>query len=190
MSILKQSTGQAREAFASMPMQSRVISVMLVAAIAIGLAFLVRGSEGKSTQMLFGGRSLSEQELDAIEVALSSAGLNEWERQGRRITVPSETKSAYFAALQEASSLPVSLRTRVDEAIKASSPFDSSELQRSREMHAKEQDLGNKIATFPDIRWASVEYDRGDRVGLGRVTPQSASVVVQPEGSASLPRQR
>lgn len=190
MSLLKQSTGQAREAFAAMPMQSRIISVLLVAAIGISLAFLFRDADGRKKQLLFGGRSLSEQELDAIEVALSSAGLNEWEREGRRITVPSETKSAYFAALQEASSLPVSLRTHVDEAIKASSPFDSSELRRSREMHAKEQDLGNKIATFPDVRWASVEYDRGDRVGLSRVTPQSASVVVQPEGSAPLPRQR
>ncbi|MGI9472235.1 MAG: beta-cystathionase [Rubripirellula sp.] len=190
MSLLKQSTGQARDAFAAMPMQSRIISVMLVAAIAIGLAFLVRGTEIKRTQMLFGGRSLSEQELDAIEVALSTAGLNEWERDGRRIAVPNETKSDYFAALQEASSLPVSLRTRVDEAIKASSPFDSSDLRHSREMHAKEQDLGNKVATFPDVRWASVEYDRGERVGLSRATPQAASVVVQPEGSAPLPRQR
>ena len=190
MSLLKQSTDQAREAVAAMPMQSRIISVMLIAAIAIGLAFLVRGSDSKNKQLLFGGRSLNEQELDAIEVALSSAGLNDWEREGRRITVPSETKSAYFAALQEAHSLPVSLRTRVDEAIKASSPFDSSDLRHAREMHAKEQDLGNKIATFVDIRWASVEYDRGERVGLSRATPQSASVVVQPEGNAPLPRQR
>ena len=113
MSLLKQSTGQAREAFAAMPMQSRIISVLLVAAIGISLAFLFRGADGKKKQLLFGGRSLSEQELDAIEVALSSAGLNEWEREGRRITVPSETKSAYFAALQEASSLPVSLPASV-----------------------------------------------------------------------------
>ena len=190
MNFLKQSTDQAREVFVSMPMQSRIISVMLVAAIAIGLAFLVRGNDNNPKQMLFGGRSMSEQELDAIEVALSAAGLNEWEREGRRIKVPSEVKANYFAALKDASSLPVSLRTQVDAAIKSSSPFDSSDLRRSREMHAKEQDLGNKIATFTDIRWASVEYDRGERVGLSRETPQSASVVVQPEGNRSLPRQR
>ena len=190
MNFLKQSTDQAREVFVSMPMQSRIISVMLVAAIAIGLAFLVRGTDANPQQLLFGGRSMSEQELDGIEVALSAAGLNEWEREGRRIKVPSEVKSDYFSALKDASSLPVSLRTQVDAAIKSSSPFDSSELRRSREMHAKEQDLGNKIATFTDIRWASVEYDRGERIGLSRATPQSASVIVQPEGNRSLPRQR
>ena len=40
MNFFKQSSDQAREAFVTMPMQSRVISVMLVAAIAIGLAIL------------------------------------------------------------------------------------------------------------------------------------------------------
>lgn len=173
-----------------MPMQSRVIAAMLVVVIAIGLAFLVRGSDAKSTEYLFGGRSMGEQEMDSIEVALSAAGLNEWEREGRRIRVPKESKSAYMAALGDATSLPIALRTEVDQAIKSSSPFDSSDLRHAREMHAKEKDLGNKISAFPDVRWASVEYDRGERIGLSRVVPQSASVMVQPEGSRALPRQR
>ena len=190
MNFLRQSTDQARQVFLSMPMQSRVIAAMLVVVIAIGLAFLVRGSDAKSTEYLFGGRSMGEQEMDSIEVALSAAGLNEWEREGRRIRVPKESKSAYMAALGDATSLPIALRTEVDQAIKSSSPFDSSDLRHAREMHAKEKDLGNKISAFPDVRWASVEYDRGERIGLSRVVPQSASVMVQPEGSRALPRQR
>ena len=136
MSFLKQSTDQARQVFLSMPMQSRVIAMMLVAVIAIGLAFLVRGSDTKSTEYLFGGRSMGEQEMDSIEVALSAAGLNDWEREGRRIRVPKDAKSTYLAALGDASSLPIALRTEVDQAIKNSSPFDSSDLRYSREMHA------------------------------------------------------
>ena len=75
MNLLRQSTDQARQVFLSMPMQSRVIAMMLVAVIAIGLAFLVRGSDTSSTEFLFGGRSMGEQEMDSIEVALSAAGL-------------------------------------------------------------------------------------------------------------------
>lgn len=190
MNFLRQSTDQARQVFLSMPMQSRIIAMMLVAVIAIGLAFLVRGSDTKSTEYLFGGRSMGEREMDSIEVALSAAGLNDWEREGRRIKVPTDTKSTYLAALGDASSLPIALRTEVDQAIKNSSPFDSSDLRHSREMHAKEKDLGSKISAFPDVRWASVEYDRGERVGLSRAVAQSASVMVQPEGNRSLPRQR
>ena len=128
MNLLRQSTDQARQVFLSMPMQSRVIAMMLVAVIAIGLAFLVRGSDTSSTEFLFGGRSMGEQEMDSIEVALSAAGLNNWEREGRRIKVPKDAKSNYLAALGDASSLPIALRTEVDQAIKNSSPFDSSDL--------------------------------------------------------------
>ena len=147
MSFLKQSTDQARQVFLSMPMQSRVIAMMLVAVIAIGLAFLVQGSDAKSTEYLFGGRSMGEQEMDSIEVALSAAGLNDWEREGRRIRVPKDAKSTYLAALGDASSLPIALRTELDQALKNSSPFDSTDLRYSREMHAKEKDLGSKISS-------------------------------------------
>lgn len=173
-----------------MPMQSRVIAVMLVAAIAVGLGFLVRDSGTVSKEHLFGGRSFGENELAAVELAFSRAGLNEWEREGRRIKIPKDSKAAYLAALEESATLPLSLRSSVQEAINATTVFDSSEMRVAREMHAKEQDLGNKIAAFPEIRWASVEYDRGERRGLGRSQPQSASVVVQPEGTEPLSRQR
>ncbi|MFK8112577.1 MAG: beta-cystathionase [Rubripirellula sp.] len=190
MNFFKESSDQAREAFAAMPMQSRIISVMLVAAIVIGLAFLVRGDTSSKQTVLFGGQSFGEQELASMEMAFSNAGLNDWQREGRRIMIPSESKSEYLAALQDAASLPLALRSKVHEAFTATSIFESSDFRNAREMHAKEQDLGRKIALFPDVRWASVEYDRGERRGLSSTRPQSASVVVQPEGSFSLPRSR
>lgn len=190
MSLIRQSTDQAREVFASMPMPSRIISVMLAITIAIGLSFLVRDSGSANMQSLFGGRSLDEQELVAIELAFGRAGLNGWEREGRRISIPTETRSDYLAALEDSSGLPMSLRTSVQAAIDNASVFEPNALREAREMHAKEQDLGNKIASFHDIRWASVEYDRGERFGLSRTRPQSASVVVNPEGTDALTSHR
>jgi flagellar M-ring protein FliF len=78
----------------------------------------------------------------------------------------------------------------VQEAIDKASPFESSEQRIARELHAKAQDLGARISTFPDVRWASVEYDRGERTGLSRARRQSASVVVSPEGSEPLTKAR
>lgn len=191
MEIFKQSTGQARDAFAAMPVQSRVISVMLVAAIVIALAFLVKGSDSSARELLYGGRTLSEQDLDAIELAFSSAGLSDWRREGRRIEIPSAAKAAYLAALKDSlTSLPISLRSYTQEAIESTNVFDSSGVRDAREMLAKEQDLGGKISAFPDVQWASVEYDLGERRGLASTRPQSASVLVIPEGNVPLPRSR
>ena len=75
-------------------------------------------------------------------------------------------------------------------AIDSGSVFDSNEARTSRESHAKERDLGNKIMAFAEVRWASVEHDEGERYGLGRTRPQSASVFVIPEGTGALSRAR
>ena len=190
MNLFKKTSEQMQEAFSAMPMHSRVISVMLVAAIAIGLGFLVRGGTTSNTEYLFGGRTLDTQELEAVELAFSGAKLNDWDREGRRIKIPRESRSEYLAALQKSSALPMSLQTSVQSALDNMSVFESNDLRLAREMHAKEIDLGKKISGFPDIHQAFVEYDRGERYGLGKSRPQSASVVVHPEGTNSLPRYR
>jgi len=190
MNLIQQIINPIRDSFLAMPMQSRVISGMLVATILIGLGLLVR-SEGRQTgEFLFGGRTLGENEVDSVELAFSQAGLNGWTREGRRIKIPNETRSEYLAALQESASLPMELRSSIQVAIDKASPFESSEQRVSREMHAKEQDLGNKISSFSEVRWASVEYDRGERFGMSRQRAQTASVVVSPEGNTPLTKGR
>lgn len=163
---------------------------MLAAAIAIGLAFLVRGESGGGKEYLFGGRSLSEQEQIAVELAFGNAGLNDWVPEGHRIKIPSESRGEYLAALEASSALPMSLHTSVQEAFDKASVFEPNELRRERQDHAKELDLGTKIGFFADVRWATVEYDQGDRYGLDRSRPQSASVVVNPIGTTPLSRDR
>ena len=190
MSFFKESSDQAREAFVTMPMQSRIIVVMLGFAIVIALAFLVRGESSAGREFLFGGQSFGSQELAAVERAFSRSGLGDWKREGSRIQIPSENRSDYLAALEDSSTLPNSMRSRVQDAIDATTVFDSSDLREAREMVAKEQELASTIMAFPEIRLAKVEHDRGERVGLGRATPQSCSVFLQPEGSSPLPRGR
>jgi flagellar M-ring protein FliF len=190
MNFIQQLIAPLRESFLAMPMQSRVIAGMLLATIAIGLGLLVRGTGSSQGEYLFGGRTLGENEVDSVELAFSQAGLSGWSREGRRIKIPSDTRSAYLAALQDSSTLPMALRSSIQDAIDKSGPFDSSEQRLSREMHAKEQDLGSKITAFPEVRWASVEYDRGERYGMSRQRPQSASVVVTPEGAEPLTKAR
>jgi len=190
MNFVQQLITPIRESFLAMPMQSRVIAVMLVATIALGLGLLVRGNGNVQGEYLFGGRTLGENEVDSVELSFSQAGLKGWTREGRRIKIPLDTRSDYLAALQASSTLPMELRSSIQDAIDKATPFESNEQRTSRESHAKEQDLGNKIIAFPEVRWASVEYDRGERFGMSRQRAQSASVIVSPEGSEPLPKAR
>jgi flagellar M-ring protein FliF len=190
MNVIQKTFEPIRDAFLAMPMTTRLIAGMLVLTIAIGLGLLVKGGTTTETEYLFGGRMLSETEVDSVEMSFSQAGLKLWEREGRRIRIPKDNRDEYLTALRESASLPLALRSSVQEAIDKASPFDSSEQRMSREMHAKAQDLGAKISAFPEIRWASVEYDQGERTGLSRARPQSASVVVSPEGTDPLTKAR
>jgi len=190
MNVFQKTIEPIRDAFLSMPMTTRMIAGMLVLAIAIGLGLLVNGGTSTETEYLFGGRVLSETEVDSVEMSFSQAGLKLWEREGRRIRIPTKTRNEYLAALRESSTLPLGLRSAVQGALDKDGPFDSSEQRTARAMHAKAQDLGAKISAFPEIRWASVEYAQGERTGLSRARPQSASVVVSPEGSEPLTKAR
>lgn len=190
MDLLRQSTGQARQALNSMPPLSRaVLAVMLLLVLASG-SFLYRSASDSSHEMLFGGRSLVDHELDAIELAFSRAGLDAWQRSGRQIQIPKEKRSEYLAALSDTSALPFTLRNPMKEAMQASNLFDSTSMRNSREMLAKEQDLGIKIAAFPDVQWASVDYDEGEKRGLSSPKQQSASILVIPQTDSPLSHNR
>lgn len=190
MDLLRQSTGQARQALDSMPPLSRaVLAVMLLLVLASG-SFLYRSASDSSHEMLFGGRFLVDHELDAIELAFSRAGLDAWQRSGRQIQIPKEKRSEYLAALSDTSALPFTLRNPMKEAMQASNLFDSTSMRNSREMLAKEQDLGIKIAAFPDVQWASVDYDEGEKRGLSSPKQQSASILVIPQTDSPLSHNR
>ncbi len=180
--MLPQALEQFRSSFHAMPVHSRVIAVLLVAAMVMALGVLIRGSSTSQTEYLLGGKLLDDNDLDAAEMAFGSAHLTGWERDGRRMLIPTAQRSEFLEALKESAALPTSLRSHIQAAIDSSTPFESSEQRSARVSHAKERDLSDYIAQFPDIRSASVTYDEGERIGLGRGRKQSASVFVQPEG--------
>ncbi|PHQ36062.1 flagellar M-ring protein FliF C-terminal domain-containing protein [Rhodopirellula bahusiensis] len=188
--MLQTALDQFRSIYSTMPVPSRIIAGLLLTAIIVAMGFLVRGSSTPSSEYLLGGRSFSERDLDAAEVAFGNADLRGWTREGRRIKIPIESRSEFLKALESSASLPLSLRTSVQAAIEKASPFESNEQRVARERNAKLLDIARSIMMFHEVRTARVEYDLGERMGLSRARPQSASVTVEPEGIAPLSRDR
>lgn len=188
--MLLKALDQFRNIFAAMPVQSRVIAVLLVSVMVMALGFLIRGSGTAQCEYLLGGKLFDENELDAAEMAFGKAHLSGCQRDGRRLLIPSAKRSEFLEALEASAALPTSLRSHIQAAIDSSTPFESSEQRTARVGHAKQRDLSDDIAKFPDVRSASVTYDEGERIGLGRGRKQSASVFVQPEGDEPLSQAR
>ena len=176
---------------AAFPPISRGSVLLIVAVLIVGGMFTLSGKRSReSTVPLFGGRTLSEIELDQIELAFSTAGLNQWKREPNRVYVPSATRHQYLATLQQESALPFALRSRVEDALNEGNLFESDATKRRRHQHARAQDLGSKISAFDDIRWASVEYDEQISGAFNQNIIRSASVVLFPNDGEPLSQSR
>ena len=173
-----------------MPVGNRVIAGLLVIAIVVSLGFLGFGGKAEKTEYLLGGRLMNASELDAAEYAFGAAGLPGWKRDGKRMMIPSDRRAEFLAALQESGTLPMHLRTQVETALGSMSAFDSNGQRDAKLAHALEKDLGARLMVFPDVRFADVKYNLGERQGLSRRRLQTASVMVQPEGLSPLSADR
>ncbi len=159
---------------------SRIIAAMLLIGILVSSAFLVRGSSSVSNEYLFGGRDLSDAELDSIESAFGIAGLHEYDRIGRRIKIPTAQRSTYIKALVENDALPRNLDNTIEQAIASSSFLEPLELAQQRIQARKLKDLATAIKAIPFVESASVSYDE-DKQGFSSKKLQTATVFVMPK---------
>ncbi|WP_161604484.1 hypothetical protein [Roseiconus nitratireducens] len=180
--MLRQRGEILKDRLDAVPVRARgALIAIALGLIATGILYLASGRTTDPTEPLFGGRALSELELDQVQLAFGEAGLNGWRREDGQILIPTGTRAEYYAALQQFTALPYALRSRVDDAFAAGGYFESDADKRARHQYAKAQDLGHKIAAFADIRWASVDYDEQVVGGFSREVLRTASVIVEPE---------
>ena len=182
MNSISELIEQLRDNFRAMPFSSRAIAAMLLAVIVVGLGLLMQSGDQSDGTYLFGGGTISEEEMRKAEFAFGQAGLRDYEFIGNRIKVPTATSDLYLRAMTDGDALPVGESARTRDILKETNPFVSHDLLNKRLMVGKEQDIAARIMQFPDIKKASVFYDV-QRQGFVADRQQSASVVVVPHGS-------
>ena len=108
MNQINQFLQQMRTLFDGMTPQSKLMAILLTVGIGISSVFLVQGATTGSGTMVYllGGRSLSDEELDSIEFALSKAALRGFERDGKRLRVPKASSDLYMKAILEGNAMP------------------------------------------------------------------------------------
>src|SRR6185503_10437378 len=132
---------------------------------------------------LFGGEPISSGQLDRIEAAFGKANLQDFQREGFRIRVPTGQQAKYMAAVADAGALPPNFNTILENAIDKGGPWESREATRERLKVAKQQTLSEIVRAMNWVENAIVLYDEHESRGvreIGTTKQITASVSVKP----------
>ncbi len=187
MNQLSKLIQQAQALFAGMTPQSRVLAILLSAAIALSAGFLVQGyrSSGGSMELLFDGQSFEDGELDRMEMAFSTAKLKGWVRNGKRISVPTANRDEYLRAISVGKAFPNMLGGEMAEVLSGNSFLESVRTTEMKMKDGKLRALANALKRLPNVQEALVDFDEG-KEGFASVREKRAIVCIVPSGTAVL----
>ena len=157
MDFLNNAYGQVSDLFKSMTPTARLTTGLLIAAIAISLIFLFRQQTESADELLFGGRTLTNEEIANMSAALSKADLNGWDTEANRLRVPRGKRHTYIAALVEHNALPQDSGSAWEKMFTDHSPFENRKMGELRTRYALEKDLAFTIREFTGIDAAAVK---------------------------------
>ena len=186
MDFLNKAWTQLADLFRSMSPSARITTALLLAVVVISLAYLFTYQPSGPGVYLMNGEHFSRSDLDAMLAAFAKSNLDSYEVEGSRIRIPRGQQAKYIAALAENNALPSTFFSAMDEANKASSPFESREQREHRIKVAREKMLSLIISSMPWVENAVVLTDRDVKAGLKREKVLTASVSVKPRGSESI----
>src|SRR5262245_26777723 len=141
MDFVNQAIAQLTDAFRQMSPGTRIVSALLLVAVAISLFYLVQYQGTVGNDYLLNGRSFSAAELTTIEASFAKAGLGLSVVEGNRIRIPSSQKHLYLAAMADADALPRDFDKYLDDANSTDNPFVSSQSLKLKHQHAKQKEL-------------------------------------------------
>lgn len=187
MDFLNKAYGQVSDLFKSMTPAARLTTGLLVAAICISLLFLFRQQTESADELLFGGRTLTNEEIANMSAALAQAGLNGWDTTGNMLRVPRGQRHTYIAALVENNALPQDSGSAWEKMFSDHSPFENRKMGELRTRVALQKDLEFTIREFTGIVAAHVKIEEVTNDAAFPARPKRrASVSVKAAGTQSL----
>jgi len=186
MDVLRRATSQLHERFRSMTPGSRLMAVMLAAALLAGLGYLGTQQIARPDSDLMRGTPISDGQLPLMEAAFGKAKLKGYEVRGSSIFVPRGQESTYMAALVAANALPPGLDAAQRDGINSGSILEiGSPREQERMRIAKQHAVAGAIKKRPGIEDANVIYDVSKPGGF-KEKVATAIAYVRPTGSNQL----
>jgi flagellar biosynthesis/type III secretory pathway M-ring protein FliF/YscJ len=186
MELLRRAFAQLHERFRSMTPGSRLMAVLLAAAVLVGLICLGTQQRTCADTDLLQGVTVAKSRLPRMLAAFGKAKLADYEIRGSSIFVPHGRQSTYMEALRAADALPRGLGEAMPKALSEGTFLDiGSSRDQQRINIAKQTQVADAIRSRSGIEDASVIYDE-TKAGGFQPKVAKAVVYVWPEGSSQL----
>src|SRR5947209_3808765 len=160
MRFVARAVAQVKELLLSLSPAMRMVAALLLAAVLVGVWFLLFANWGGGEHYLLGGRTFNATEITSAERAFGTAGLKEARIDGNRIRVPRGQESAYVAAMAAEGALPDDFGKVLEKTLGQVNPFMSPSQRDELIKSARERELASIIRAMPDIENAAVTFDR------------------------------
>ena len=114
---------------------------------------------------LFNSREFSNTEVMELSQHFTTAGLNDWQLQGKKILIPTEQRLEFLTAI-EGKFESDAFSSDVDFVLENGSILDNPTLREMRLRNAREKDLARIITQIPGIEEAQINIDDHQQRGL------------------------
>jgi len=159
MDFLKTSWTQISEVFRSMTPGSRMITVLLLAAVVVSFGYLFTAGGGTGGESLMYGEPIPVASMPGMESAFQAAGLNDYTVRGNQIFVPTNQRGKYMAALTEAEALPPNFAALLDKEFSNLGTFATADERKQAIKSHKQKLLSWIINAMTNINKAMVLID-------------------------------
>ena len=168
---------QLTELFNSPRGRWRLVMIALIAVVAFAIWFNV--PKTIETCELIEGYRLRKNDLQRIQLALSQAGLNEFDIVEGNIHVPKSQRDVYLRAVSDGGALPQDLGPRQEDSA-SFNPLLSRTQQEQMQQAKKEKQVTDMVMRLPFVEQAWFEMDRAKSRSSFQKDEQAAVILIQP----------
>src|SRR5262249_438982 len=147
------------ELFRSLSPAARIMTVLLLVAIVVSIAFLFNHPFSAGACYLFGGEPVAFSEINAMTAAFGKAGLSDFELEGNRIRVPRGKQGFYMGALADAGALPRNFLDPMKKSLEGNILLVDRKTREEKIKVAQQEQLAEIVSRMRGIEWATVMYN-------------------------------
>lgn len=183
---MNKAVAQLTDLFRSMTPGARITAGLLLTVVVVSVAYLFNSGFSGPDTLLLGGKSFSDEEMQAIQVAFGAAQLNNWDTKGMQIRIPRGQQDLYLAAMAKGNALPQEFGNEFQALLNDDNMFATDRHWHEKRAIVQETRLAKIICRMEGIEQATVAIHEDKNRSLTRSPKRTATVSAWPRGGQDI----